>query len=72
MEWELGFTEPDREHAQQYRITYWTEDLSAVATVFLTAAPGTPEQQARTMYDYLLATPTVDWPTTRRVRTKDR
>jgi hypothetical protein len=34
--------------------------------VSLTAAPGSPEQQARTMYDYLLATPTAGWPITER------
>ncbi len=61
-EWELGFTEPDGEHARQYRITYWTEDLSAVATVSLTARPGSAEQQARTMYDYLVTTPAARWP----------
>jgi hypothetical protein len=61
-EWEGGLAEPDGEYPQRYRITYWTEDLQTVATVSLTAAPGTPEHQARTMHDYLRATPTARWP----------
>ena len=67
-EWELGFTEPDGEHAGLYRISYWTEDLRTVATVSLTAVPGPPEQQARTMYDYLLATPAARWSSTQHAR----
>jgi hypothetical protein len=63
-EWELGFTEPDRERAGRYHVTYWTPDLSAVTTVPLTAGPGTPQQQAQAMFDYLLATPTARWPAT--------
>jgi len=61
-EWQVGFAEPDREHAQQYHIGYWTDDLRSVVTVSLTAPPGRPEEQARGMYDYLLATPTASWP----------
>jgi hypothetical protein len=71
-EWQVGFVEPDRDHAQHYRVTYWTEDLRAVASVSLTAAPGPPEQQARSMYEYLLATPTDDWPSTQHTSTEDR
>jgi hypothetical protein len=67
-EWEGGFAEPDGQHAQQYRITYWTEDLQTVATVSLTAAPGQPEQQARMMYDSLRATPTSRWPLVQHAR----
>jgi hypothetical protein len=71
-EWELGFTEPDRDQAGRYLITYWTEDLQAVTAVSVTAGPGTPEQKAGTMYDYLLATPTARWPSTRHIRGTDR
>jgi hypothetical protein len=71
-EWELGFAEPDSERARQYRITYWTEDLRTVATMSLTAEPRTPEQQARTMYNYLLTTPTARWPTTQHTNAKHR
>ncbi len=71
-EWDLGFTEPDREHVLQYHISYWTEDLHAVATVSLTAPPGLPEQQARAMYDHLLTTPTARWPTTRHIPAPER
>jgi hypothetical protein len=67
-EWEVGFAEPDRDHAHRYRVTYWTEDQRTIATVSLTAEPGTPEQQARAMYEYLLATPADHWPATRHVR----
>jgi len=62
----VGFAEPDREPGNQYRLTYWTEDLHALAVVPLTATPGSPEQQARAMYDFLLATPTASWPITHR------
>jgi hypothetical protein len=60
-EWEGGFVEPDREHAHHYRVTYWTSDMRSVAVVSLTAAPGTAEQQARAMYEHLLATPADGW-----------
>jgi hypothetical protein len=70
--WTVGFAEPDREHPQQYRVTYWTEDQRGVATVRLTATPGGPEQQARTMYEYLLATPIDRWPLTRDIQTSGR
>jgi len=64
-DWELGFTEPDRDQAGRYRVTCWTGDLSAVTTVWLTAGPGTPRQQAQAMFGYLLATPAARWPATR-------
>ena len=70
-EWEVGFAEPDREHARHYRVTYWTTDQRSVTTVTLTAEPGPPEQQAQTMYEYLLATPLDQWPSTRHVRADD-
>jgi hypothetical protein len=41
--WEVGFTQPDRGDGQHYRITNWTEDLQAEATVTLTAEPGPPQ-----------------------------
>jgi hypothetical protein len=71
-EWEVGFTEPDREYAQHYRVTYWTSDLRAVTTVSLAAPPGAPEQQARIMYEYLLSTPTDRWPCTQHTNSEDR
>lgn len=40
-QWDLGFTEPDREHPGRYRVTYWTADLHAVTTVSLTTGPRT-------------------------------
>ena len=63
-EWEVGFAEPDRQDGQHYRITYLNRTLDTVASVPLTAEPGPPEQQARTMYEYLLMTPADRWPST--------
>jgi hypothetical protein len=35
----------------------------------LTAGSGTPEERARSMADYLMATPADQWPVIRRIRT---
>lgn len=71
-DWELGFTEPDREDPGRYHVTYWTADLSAMTTVSLTAGSGTPGQQAQAMFDYLLAIPTARWPATQYLRDAHR
>ena len=63
-----GWVEPYGQNDDGFLVILWDENLDHGVTVDLTAGPGSPEQRARSMAGFLMATPTDRWPVTRRMR----
>jgi hypothetical protein len=66
-DWYPGWVEPDGNSPDRYLITLLDDDDRNGVVLCLTAGSGTPEEQARAMADYLMATPTGQWPVIRRI-----
>jgi hypothetical protein len=62
-----GRVQPGRDSADRFLVTLLDDCDRDGVVVGLTAGPGTPEERARSMADYLMATPTGQWPVIRRI-----
>jgi hypothetical protein len=64
-QWQLGWVEPVQSEADAYSVTCWDENVETGIITIIKPRPGTPEQRAREMADFLIATPTNRWPRAR-------
>jgi len=63
--WNLGKAERHAEDTGTFTVTVWDDYREHGLIVDLAADPGTPEQRARQMADFLITTPQDQWPRAR-------
>jgi hypothetical protein len=63
--WNLGWAEPHAQATGMFSVTLWDDHCHHGLVVDLAASPGTPEERARQMADFLITTPQDRWPGTR-------
>jgi len=69
--WSLGWAEPHGEATGLFSVTLWDDDVDHGLTVDLAPGSGTPGQRARQMADFLMTTPSHQWPRTHPTQRQD-